>query len=79
MEEAYHLKYWAKVQYTTAALSIIINLVMQLPSAGFMLLKMINGSPGVLYGNTRILVSNVNDQNPTEFDSIIYDINIHQK
>jgi hypothetical protein len=30
-------------------------------------------------GNTRILVSNVNDQTPTKFDSIIYDINIRQK
>ena len=27
-------------------------------------------------GNTRVLVSNVNEQNPTKFDSIIYDINI---
>lgn len=29
-------------------------------------------------GNTRILVSNVTEQNPTQFDSIIYDINIKQ-
>jgi hypothetical protein len=27
-------------------------------------------------GNTRVLVSNINEQNPTKFDSIIYDINI---
>jgi predicted secreted protein len=27
-------------------------------------------------GNTRILVSNVTEQNPTKFDSVIYDINV---
>jgi len=30
-------------------------------------------------GNTRILVSNVNNQTPTQFESVIYDIYIQQK
>lgn len=30
-------------------------------------------------GDTRILVSNVNEQKPTQFDSIIYDIHIKQR